>query len=387
MTITLRNIKLMLVLVFVTLSLSSAFAQKQKFTVKGNIGGSLKTDKIYFTRIPLFSTAEPQPVPVTVTNGAFTVSGETEEPEQVVISLTNDIRSKENSFFFLLDAGNATVKIADDFKNTQVTGSKANDDFKKYSDASTALAAGFDKFYRDIQQQAATAGNQDSLKNVFQQKYDEFQAAQQEVKWSYIKNNPDAFINLFLLKEAAEQSYNYNLADSLFQRLSAKVRLTPSGKILSSQLNNGKKFSVGAVAPDFTQPDVNGKPVKLSDFRGRYVLIDFWASWCGPCRQENPNVVEAYNKFKEKNFTILGVSLDRAGSKDAWLKAINDDKLNWTQVSDLKFWQNDVARQYGISSIPQNFLLDPSGKIIGRNLRGEELQTFLAGLLGAQSSN
>jgi thiol-disulfide isomerase/thioredoxin len=121
-----------------------------------------------------------------------------------------------------------------------------------------------------------------------------------------------------------------------------------------------------------------GVPVKLSSFRGKYLLVDFWASWCGPCRRENPNVVKTYQAFKDKNFTILGVSLDQPGAKQKWLDAIHNDNLTWTHVSDLKFWQNDVARLYGIQAIPQNLLLDPSGKIIARNLSGEQLAKKLS---------
>jgi peroxiredoxin len=137
---------------------------------------------------------------------------------------------------------------------------------------------------------------------------------------------------------------------------------------------------VGSVAPDFSQADPNGTPVSLSSFKGKYVLVDFWASWCRPCREENPNVVSNFNRFKNKNFTVLGVSLDRA--KEPWVQAIADDNLTWTHVSDLKFWNNDVAKMFSIGSIPQNFLVGPDGKIVAKNLRGPALEATLCQFLG-----
>ena len=167
--------------------------------------------------------------------------------------------------------------------------------------------------------------------------------------------------------------------EALYNLLEPAIKSSAMGQYIAQQIKEGKINGPGTMLADFSQPDTTGSPVSLSSLRGNYVLVDFWASWCGPCRQENPNLVAAYNKYKSKNFKVLGVSLDKA--KPAWIEAIMMDGLTWTHVSDLQGWQNSVAQQFQIFSIPQNFLIDPQGKIVGKNLRGAALERKLAKIL------
>lgn len=199
--------------------------------------------------------------------------------------------------------------------------------------------------------------------------------------YNFAAGHTGSYITPFAIYRYYQATDNVIKADALFNQLTPEVKASPMSMALANVLTQAKQNATGYQLPDFTQADTSGVPVSLSSFRGKYVLVDFWASWCGPCRQENPNVVAAFNKFKDKNFTVLGVSLDRPGKKEDWLRAIKDDNLTWTHVSDLQFWSNAVAQQFQIQSIPQNFLVDPEGKLIAKNLRGAALERKLEMLL------
>ena len=197
----------------------------------------------------------------------------------------------------------------------------------------------------------------------------------------FIKANPSSFASVLLLDGNARTMELPEL-ESLYSALSPTYKETRNGKSIVKGIEARKITAIGKIAPDFTQPDTLGKAVKLSDLRGKYVLVDFWASWCGPCRAENPNLVKSFNRFKDKGFTVLGVSLDQPGKKDAWIGAIHKDGLTWTQVSDLKFWDNEAAVLYGIKAVPANLLLDREGKIIAKDLRGADLDKKLSEVFG-----
>jgi peroxiredoxin len=307
-----------------------------------------------------------------VKGGTFILTGRVTEPNLFVLNFSS---AKKKTTLFI---GNETVEVTGDIENLtamQVTGSPSEADFLQFEKVFNPLFAQMNQ----ISQMANAPGNvskRDSIGEVYQQT-----AMQIQLKVdSFILQKKSSYVSPFLLVVVNQLSEDVFLLERRYQTLSPEVQRSMYGKYLQEQIDNGKVGAIGSDAQDFSQADTAGIMISLSSFKGKYVLVDFWASWCKPCRMENPNVLAAFERFKAKNFTVLGVSLDQ--NRSSWIKAINDDKLYWSQVSDLKSWNNDVARQYKIQQIPQNILIDPNGKIIGKNLRGADLDSRLCALLG-----
>jgi peroxiredoxin len=323
-----------------------------------------------------------------INNGSFAFKGDIMYPTSAFLVIDhkgvglNRLDSAADALNFFIDKGKITVEGKDSISKAKIIGSPVNDDNKKLL---AQLAPVFTEAKKiNAEETAAPPAQQKTaeFQNAAQAKHKEIASAQKAVLKMFIISNPDSYISLLALSSVGGPSPDPAELQSLYDSLSQRLKDMETAKVLKNAIDALKVNAVGTMAPDFTQTDVNGAPVKLSSFRGKYVLIDFWASWCGPCRQENPNVVKAYKKYKDKNFTIIGVSLDRAENKANWLDAIKSDGLNWTQVSDLKFWNNEVAVLYAIKSIPANFLIDPNGKIIGKDLRGNDLENKLENVLG-----
>ena len=372
-----------MILLALAIAPATVWAQSNNYVLKAKIGNDKTPAKAYLLHMENGKQVIDSAL---IDNGAFQFTGTVAEPARAQLVLDHygeglaRLGEDADVTTLYLEKGNINITAKDSVKYAVITGSKVNDENTKYK----ATIASAEKILKAIDAEYAAAPadkkKDQEFINGLQSKFDTAMEQKKELQSQYIKANPDSYVSLMTLTEVAGRDIDVSTVEPLYEGLSIGVRNTTVGLAFAKSIAAARAVAIGAMAPLFTQNDTNDQPVSLMSFRGKYVLLDFWASWCGPCRGENPNVVKAYNQYKNKNFTVLGVSLDRPGKKDDWLAAIKADGLAWTQVSDLKFWDNDVAKLYGITSIPQNYLLDPTGKIIGKNLRGDELNKKLATL-------
>ena len=309
-----------------------------------------------------------------IEKGKFVLKGKTALPELRLISMGTQTPIAQ----FFAENGSITVDAnIDSLAQTVVKGSKSNDEFTVLTKEIQNIA----KETQGLQQrytEAMQSGNDEGMKKA-QIDYEAMMGNQKVYAKNFIREHPKSSVSpLVVLMQFAQEISAHDI-DTLVAFLDPTVRTSVYVTELKKLADKMRITEVGAIAPDFTLNTPEGTPFTLSSLRGKIVLIDFWASWCVPCRKENPNVVAVFSKYKDKGFDILGVSLDR--EKDPWIKAISDDQLAWHQVWDLKSGQNEVAVKYNVQAIPLSLLLDKEGKIIAKNLRGEDLAKKLAVLL------
>lgn len=375
------------------LFLASCSQQTEKgdFVINAHIDNA-PLGKIYLEELTLQEAKIVDTAVIKDASGKFTLKGML--PEQALYR----IRFAENNRFILLGLDAGTMSIEGDYNHLEqvkIENSEASSEIQQLLNEASAKnqALTVEMKTLDSLYQAKTPDS------ILKPRVTAFEAKQKDLEQFIMKtatdtkspavaafalsmvSTPALLQDQKVISEIKKRFPENTLITSFTDKLTeiSQKNASPGQDAMQGEEENMTAVKIGQVAPDFTLPDLSGKATSLSSFKGKYVLVDFWASWCKPCRMENPNVVQAYNTYKNKNFTILGVSLDR--TKEAWAKAIQADGLTWSHVSDLKFWESAVVPLYGLNSIPSNMLLDPEGKVIAIGLRGPELQTKLQEVL------
>ncbi|SFH33943.1 TlpA disulfide reductase family protein [Pedobacter insulae] len=363
-----------------------AFAQGKNntFSITGKVG-TLNAPAMAY--LEYTNAGESHQDSVAIVNGNFKFSGDMSGISYARMAIGRSGKGKGYSIYVEKDviylyfsADKMVLNAKDSLINATITGSKINDEYIAYNnliggtimDLTKAVNEEFNSLSEDEKKDSLIVADVNAryLKKI----------ADRNAKMiKFAKDFPNSYFAVVALSEGAGSKVNVAEIKPIFDALNPSLKANDIGKEIEQRINSVNITKVGAMAPVFTQNDVNGKPISLGDLKGKTVLVEFWASWCGPCRAENPNLVKQYETYKSKGFEILSVSLDN--EKALWLQAIKQDGLNWLHVSDLKGWNNEVGRLYGVRAVPASILVGPDGKIIANNLRGESLNDKLAEIM------
>ncbi|MDR3696965.1 TlpA disulfide reductase family protein [Mucilaginibacter sp.] len=369
-----------IILGFLLLSQVVVFAQPGKYAMKGKIGSLNKPATVYLLYNQMIADS------AVLKNGEFSFIGSIDQPTAAYLTLNkagNGFTSDNYIRFYLETGGIINVASSDTLANAKITGTKNNDDNEKY----VAMMAPIERRDGALETMDTSATEAQKSSPQFLKELEllnkDLEKERKAANKKFIIENPSSLVSLFALSSFANYS-DYNEVSMLFDKLSPSVKNSARGKSYAQTLEKMHNVSVGSIAPDFTLPDTTNTRISLSSFKGKYLLLDFWASWCPICRESAPGVLKAYNSYHNRGFNILSVSLDKPGDRQKWLQAIHHDGLLWPQVSDLKFWYSPVVSLYKLTALPQNFLIDPNGKIIARDLDSEELSAKLVEIFGSK---
>jgi len=351
-----------------------------EFLIKGKIDGVVDGKKVY-VEVPTETGSTFKDTGV-VNKGNFELKGTIEGMELAFIR----VEEQEFNLPIILENGEITAIInKDTIQKSSVTGTKNNDLFQKFNDDSKVISEKVAQFQKDNGPKMLNAQkNKDTVTiNALRKEYESYQEEMNLHSKKFIKEHPEAYLSVLLLENFLMRNYlQTSEITELYDKLADDVKKTKSGERIKTSLNAIKTIVIGKPAPDFSGPTPDGATVSLKASLGKVTIIDFWASWCGPCRAENPNVVALYNEFHPKGLNIIGVSLDKDAAK--WKDAIAKDGLVWQHVSNLKYWDDPIAKQYNIQSIPATYILDAKGIIVAKDLRGDALRAKVQELLNAK---
>ncbi len=375
-----KRIHVLFAFIFVSAAIIAQDSNKNKFILKGKIIGQ----KDGYVHISYFNNKRQYiSDSCQLKDGKFEIIGNINEPTYAFFYGKINSRSVDDPNFttiFIEPANMQALFIFNNFKHPKITNSKTQFEYGLYK----KLTDGLDKKWQSTLDSLHVAKNKNDTKEIeyLNNRLKGYGNKENAIDFYFIKHFPNSYVSIYLLNYQA-QKISLDSLRMFYRSLAVKVKLSKDGIRMKDFISKKENLEVGNLAPDFIQKDLNGNSISLQDLKGKYVLLDFWASWCIPCREEHPYLRQSYSKFKNNGFTIIGVSLDQIKDKEALLEAIKKDSLPWVQICSFEGWKDDLVNKYNLigKGIPSNFLISPEGKILAKDLRGDQLEKKLTEIL------